>query len=65
MLFPPFSFEERRQWPVTSGIDARAGRLAQTSGNLGDAGRGAARASAVTSRNLTSETERSTWRSIW
>jgi hypothetical protein len=54
-----------RQWPVTSGFDARAGLVAETGRSLGNAGRGAARASAVTSHNLESKAERSTWRSIW
>jgi hypothetical protein len=65
MLFPPFPFEEQRQWPVTSGFDARAGLVAETGGNLGNASRGAARAAAATSHNLASEAERSRWLSIW
>ena len=52
--------------PITSSFDAGAGLLAETGGNLGNnTNRCAARACAVTSRNLASETERNTWRSIW
>jgi len=42
------------------------GLLAKAGDNLGNnTNRGAARACAVASRNLASEAERNTWRSIW
>jgi hypothetical protein len=64
MLFPPFSFERTAAVPITSRFDAGACLLAQTGNNLGNTGRSAAWAPAVTSHNLARETERTIWRSI-
>jgi hypothetical protein len=63
---PPILFRDQHYQPITSSFDAGAGLLAETGGNLGNnTNRCAARACAVTSRNLASEAERNTWRSIW
>jgi len=65
MLFPPFPFEERRQWSVTSSFDARAGLVAETGGNLGNNTNRGARVRGDLPQFGERSGAKHTWRSIW